>query len=34
MFALLPEGELGKGVTVKPGETKDLGDVKIKPFDQ
>ena len=34
MYLLMPEGEVGKGATVKAGETKDLGEVKIKPFDQ
>ncbi|MBO0698093.1 MAG: hypothetical protein J2P46_06850, partial [Zavarzinella sp.] len=30
MFALTPEGDLAKGVTVKAGETKDLGDIPIR----
>jgi RNA polymerase sigma factor (sigma-70 family) len=34
MYTLRPEGAVGTGVTVKAGETKDLGEVKIKPFDE
>ncbi len=33
MYVLSPEGD-GKGVTLKAGETKDLGDVKIKTPDE
>jgi RNA polymerase sigma factor (sigma-70 family) len=34
MYALIPEGEGRKGVTVKAGETKDLGDLKVKLPDE
>jgi RNA polymerase sigma factor (sigma-70 family) len=34
MFLLTPEGDVGKGVTVQAGETRDLGEVKIKLPDE
>jgi RNA polymerase sigma factor (sigma-70 family) len=34
MYALVPDGEAGKGVTVKAGETKDLGELKVKLPDE
>jgi RNA polymerase sigma factor (sigma-70 family) len=30
MFFLQPEGDVGKGVTLKAGETKDLGELKVQ----
>jgi len=34
MFFLLPEGDVAKGVTVKAGETNDLGELKVQLPDQ
>jgi hypothetical protein len=34
MYALPPDGPAGTGVTVKEGETKDLGDVTVKLIDE
>jgi len=34
MYVLVPDGEARKGVTVKAGETKDLGEMKIKLPDE
>ena len=31
-YVLSPEGDAG--TTIKPGETKDLGDLVVKPFDE
>jgi RNA polymerase sigma factor (sigma-70 family) len=33
MYALIPDGPAGSGVTVKEGETRDLGDVIVKPIE-
>jgi hypothetical protein len=33
-YVLTPDGPAGTGVTVKEGETKDLGDVTVKMFDE
>jgi hypothetical protein len=32
-YLLMPDGPAGKGVTVEAGETKDLGDVTVKPIE-
>lgn len=34
MYALSPDGPAGTGITVKEGETKDLGDVTVKLIDE
>jgi hypothetical protein len=34
MYVLTPEGDAGKGATVKGGETTDLGEVKIRLIDE
>src|SRR5262249_45092511 len=34
MYLLEPEGEAGKGFTFKAGETKDVGELKIKLMDE
>jgi RNA polymerase sigma factor (sigma-70 family) len=32
-YALMPDGSAGTGVTVREGETKDLGDITVKAFE-
>jgi hypothetical protein len=34
MYILVPEADQGQGVTLKPGETKDLGELKVRLPDQ